>query len=75
MIKPENSEQNLELKKTSDSDSHAERLQLQVEEGEDDSLIITWDDTHPEAIKLGINDLTEEGWIELLKRGCERSTD
>lgn len=75
MTKPENSELNLELKTTSDLDSHAEPLQLQVEDGEDDTLIITWDDTHPEAIKLGINDLTEEEWIELLKRGCERVSD
>lgn len=75
MTKPENSELNLELKTTSDLDSHTERLQLQVEEGEDDTLIISWDDTHPEAIKLGINDLTEEEWVELLKRGCERGSD
>jgi hypothetical protein len=75
LTKPENSELNLELKTTSDLDSHTERLQLQVEEGEDDTLIISWDDTHPEAIKLGINDLTEEEWVELLKRGCERGSD
>jgi hypothetical protein len=60
---------------TSELDTHAEGLRLQVEEGEDDCLIITWDDTHPEAIKLGINDLTEAEWVELLMRGCERASD
>ena len=60
---------------TSDLDSHSERLRLHIEEGEEDVLIISWDETHPEAIKLGINDLTEEEWVELIKRGCERVSD
>jgi hypothetical protein len=52
---------------------NAEVLSLTCREGEDGDLIIEWDETSPVAIRLGINDWTEESWDELLREACERA--
>ena len=51
----------------------AEVLSLTCEEGEDGSLVLEWDEADPIAIRLGINDWSEERWNELLQDACKRA--
>lgn len=46
---------------------HSNLPEIWVEEEEDGSLTIHWDDTDPRAIASGINDWTEDDWVEALE--------
>lgn len=46
-------------------------LSLRVIEEEDNSITIEWDPNDPRAIELGINEWTEEDWIEALENSVK----
>lgn len=46
--------------------------EIQVEEEEDGSLTIYWDDKDPRAIEAGINDWSEQDWIDALEETFKR---
>lgn len=51
-----------------------ELLLLSVKFEEDESLTIEWDENDPRAIELGINDWSEEDWLDCLKNMAEKVT-
>lgn len=47
-------------------------LPLRVIEEEDGSMTIEWDSNDPRAIALGINEWTEDDWIEALENSVKQ---
>lgn len=52
--------QNVEL------DTNEGLLEFEVTESEDGTITLTWDHDHPTAIELGLNDWSEQEWIQFL---------
>ena len=50
---------------------HNQDLYFDVTENEDGTMTIEWDHTHPAAIESGINDWTQEMWIDFLLAQAE----
>lgn len=50
---------------------HNQDLYFDVTENEDGSMTIGWDHTHPAAIESGINDWTEEMWLDFFRAQAE----
>ena len=50
---------------------HNQDLYFDVTENEDGSITLEWDHTHPAAIESGINDWTQEMWIDFLLAQAE----
>ena len=53
---------------------HNQDLYFDVTENEDGTMTIEWDHTHPAAIESGINDWTQEMWIDFLLAQPELTT-
>jgi hypothetical protein len=41
-------------------------LEFEVSESEDGTITLMWDHDHPTAIELGINDWSDQEWIQFL---------
>jgi polyisoprenoid-binding protein YceI len=50
---------------------HNQDLYFDVTENEDGSMTLEWDHTHPVAIESGMNDWTQEMWIDFLLAQAE----
>ena len=50
---------------------HNQDLYFDVTENEDGTMTLEWDHTHPAAIESGINDWTQEMWIDFLLAQAE----
>jgi hypothetical protein len=49
--------------------------EIQITEEEDGSLTIHWDDKDPRAIAAGINDWTEQDWIDAIEETAQNYID
>ncbi|MGA0021087.1 MAG: hypothetical protein ACO3GW_02870 [Vulcanococcus sp.] len=50
-------------------------LNITVEQLDDGTLELNWDESDPAAIALGVNEWTSEQWVDLLSEGLENTGD
>ena len=36
---------------------------------------VTWDETHPVAIELGLDDWSEQQWLDVIAKACKRDEE
>ena len=49
-------------------------IQVILDEGTDE-VTIEWDETHPVAVSLGLDEWTEQQWIDAMEKGMENLTE
>lgn len=51
--------------------STSDLLEIEFHEDDDGNITIRWDEEDPKAIAAGINDWTEQDWLEFLTDACQ----